>query len=89
MAYPHQELPHQETSESAWQAFLTQQCARTAIDGTVVSVVPFGAFVELPEGVHGLLHRSEWTAQPQVGSAVSVRILQLDLAQRRVSLAPA
>lgn len=80
---------HHETPESAWRAFLTGQCARTAIDGTVVSVVPFGAFVELPEGVVGLLHQSEWSVEPQVGSAVSVRVLDLDLAKRRVSLAPA
>jgi small subunit ribosomal protein S1 len=81
--------PQHETPESAWQAFITQQCARTAIDGTVTTITPFGAFVELPEGVVGLLHRSEWAAEPQVGSAVSVRILQLDLAKRRVSLVPA
>jgi small subunit ribosomal protein S1 len=73
----------------AWQAFLTAQCARTPIQGTVASIVPFGAFVELGEGVHGLLHRSEWSAEPSVGSSISVRILQLDLANRRVSLAPA
>lgn len=81
--------PQYETPEPAWQAFLTQQCARTAIDGTVTAVVPFGAFVQLPEGVVGLLHRSEWSAEPRIGSAVSVRVLELDLAKRRVSLAPA
>lgn len=81
--------PQHDTPESAWQEFLTRQCARTAIDGTVTTVLPFGAFVELPEGVVGLLHRSEWVAEPEVGSAVSVRILQLDLAKRRVSLVPA
>lgn len=84
-----QETPSQETLESAWQEFLTRQCARTAIDGIVTTVLPFGAFVELFDGVQGLLHRSEWSAEPEVGSAVSVRILQLDLANRRVSLAPA
>jgi len=81
--------PQHETPESAWQEFLTRQCARTAIDGVVTTVMPFGAFVELFDGVEGLLHRSEWSAEPQVGSAVSVRILRLDLANRRVSLTPA
>ena len=81
--------PQSITPESAWQAFLTAQCARTPIDGTVVSVLPFGAFVEVADGVHGLLHVSEWGTAPEVGDDVSVRILELDLAKRRVSLATA
>jgi small subunit ribosomal protein S1 len=77
------------TTESAWQEFLRRQCARTAIDGTVTAVVPFGAFVKVHEDVEGLLHRDEWSEQPKVGSPVTVRILDLDLANRRVSLAQA
>lgn len=59
------------------------------MNGIVTSIVPFGAFVRLHEGVEGLLHRSEWSAEPELGAAVSVQILQLDLVNRRVSLAPA
>jgi ribosomal protein S1 len=81
--------PHHMTPEPAWQQFLTQQCARTPVEGIVTSIVPFGAFVRLHDGVDGLLHRSEWSAEPELGAAVSVRILQLDLVNRRVSLAPA
>lgn len=81
--------PQPITPEPAWQAFLTAQCARTPIDGTVVSVLPFGAFVEVGEAVHGLLHISEWAAEPEVGDTVGVRILALDLDRRRVSLTSA
>jgi ribosomal protein S1 len=81
--------PQHSTPESAWQEFLRQQCARTPLDGVVTSVVPFGAFIRLHDGVDGLLHRSEWSAEPQVGASVTVRILDLDLANRRVSLAQA
>ncbi|MHA6793910.1 S1 RNA-binding domain-containing protein [Pseudonocardia bannensis] len=81
--------PQHMTPEPAWQEFLVRQCSRTLIEGVVTSVVPFGAFVNLHEGVEGLLHRSEWSTEPQLGASVSVRILQLDLANRRVSLAPA
>jgi small subunit ribosomal protein S1 len=81
--------PQHITPDSAWQEFLVQQCGRAAIDGTVTSIVPFGAFVKLHNGVEGLLHKSEWAAEPECGAAVSVRILQLDLVNRRVSLAPA
>jgi ribosomal protein S1 len=81
--------PQHSTPESAWQEFLRQQCARMPIEGVVTEVVPFGAFVRLHEGVDGLLHRSEWSGEPQVGSPVTVRVLDLDLATRRVSLAQA
>lgn len=37
----------------------------------------------------GLQRRSVWSAEPQVGSTVLVRILQLNLANHLVSLAPA
>ena len=78
------------TRESDWLEFLVRQCARTPIEGTVTAVVPFGAFVRVHDGVDGLLHASEWAGrQPQVGDTVDVRILQLDLVKRRVSLAPA
>lgn len=78
--------------EAAWQEFLLRLVARTPLDGVVVSVKPFGAFVRLNDSaVDGLLHRSEWTsdAEPEVGTTVSVRILDLDLTRRRVSLAQA
>ena len=45
-----------------------------------------GAFVELPGGVQGLLHVSEWRDERQVGRPLSVRILGLDLDRQRVSL---
>jgi ribosomal protein S1 len=81
--------PQHTTPELAWQEFLRQQCARTPIDGVVTALEPFGAFVKLHDGVEGLLHRTEWSDEPQVGSAVKVRVLDLDLDGRRVSLAPA
>ena len=51
--------------------------------------MPFGAFVRLHDGVDGLLHISAWAAAPEFGSPISVRILQLDLGNRRAILAPA
>jgi small subunit ribosomal protein S1 len=78
--------PH-ELPQAVWQDFLTRQCARTPLVGTVTAVLPFGAFVRLDDAVDGLLHRSEWSSEPEVGSEVSVRILALDLDKRRVSLA--
>jgi ribosomal protein S1 len=78
--------PRPNAPEPAWQEFLTWQCGRTPIDGTVRTVLPFGAFVELPGGVQGLLHVSQWRDEPQVGRPLAVRILRLDLDRRQVSL---
>eukprot|EP00808_Paulinella_micropora_P031592 g53816.t1 len=60
--------------------------------GTVRNVVAFGAFVDIGVGVDGLLHESQISAsdsaQLSVGSVLRCVILQLDLARRRVNLAP-
>lgn len=49
--------------------------------GTVVSNVPFGSFVEHPDGPHGLLHGQT----VEVGSAVKVKVLASDEVQQRFS----
>ena len=62
--------------------------------GVVTSVVPFGAFVRIAEGVEGLLHVSELAqggfVQPRdvvhEGQAVRVRVLDIDPAQQRMKL---
>lgn len=65
------------------------------IPAKVVRLAPFGAFVEVLPGVEGLVHVSEmsWTRRvnkPEeivaVGDAVSVRIKELDVPNRRISL---
>lgn len=50
---------------------------------------PFGAFVELADGVHGLLHESEWTEPPGLGAPVEAQILAVDPDRARLSLRPA
>ena len=48
-----------------------------------------GAFLEVAPGIHGLLHRSSWSEEPEIGSTISVRIAQLDIENKRMSLVPA
>ncbi|MCI0477695.1 MAG: S1 RNA-binding domain-containing protein [Anaerolineales bacterium] len=63
-------------------------------DGTVTSVVAFGAFVRIAEGVEGLLHVSELTRgnnlQPRdamrEGQPVRVRVIEIDVAQQKMKL---
>jgi small subunit ribosomal protein S1 len=65
------------------------------VQGKVVSVTDYGAFIELEKGVEGLIHVSEmsWTKRTvhpskvvNVGDAVEVQVLGVDEANRRISL---
>jgi small subunit ribosomal protein S1 len=66
------------------------------IDGQVVRLTDFGAFVRLGPGIEGLLHVSELpgkvthpTAVLRVGQRVRVVVQRVDREARRISLAPA
>ena len=65
------------------------------VHGKVVSLVDYGAFVEIEEGVEGLIHVSEmsWTKKVvtpskilNVGDMVEAIVSELDMKQRRISL---
>lgn len=62
------------------------------VSGTITNVVDFGAFVDVGDGVEGLVHLSqipggeETRAQLEVGSTVQVRVLGVDPWRRRISL---
>ena len=63
--------------------------------GTVVSITDYGAFIELEEGVEGLIHVSEmtWSKKPRhpskivtVGDEVEIMILNIEPETKRISL---
>jgi small subunit ribosomal protein S1 len=64
------------------------------LEGTVTKVVTFGAFVEILDGVEGLVHISELAPHHvenprevvQPGDDVKVKILEIDSERRRLSL---
>ena len=63
------------------------------IDGTITSVVAFGAFVRVAEGVEGLVHISEMgngsqhsSEDVKEGQAVRVRVIEIDPNQQRLRL---
>jgi small subunit ribosomal protein S1 len=63
-----------------------------AVEGTVTNVVDFGIFVDLGEGVEGLVHVSEMrdgkatTANLAPGSPITVRVLEINQWRRRIAL---
>lgn len=75
-------------NEDAIARFLDAHQVGDELDGTVHSIVSFGAFIEVADGVHGLLHVSEFREPPDVASHIRVRIAAVDVEARRMSLQP-
>lgn len=74
---------------AAWTEFVARHSGGGVLDGRVAQVLPFGALVELAEGIHGLLPQQAWSARPVPGSRLAVRIASIDVERRRVSLVQA
>lgn len=54
---------------------------------TVVNLVPFGCFVEMPNGLHGLVHQSNMNGiQVEPGDRVEVEVKWIDSVQKKMSL---
>jgi small subunit ribosomal protein S1 len=74
------------SSLEAWREFLAANAAGGVLHGNVTQVMPFGAFVEIADGIVGLLHKSEMTGDVELGSRLTVKIVSVDLEGRRFSL---
>ena len=82
------------TQQDPWQEFASTHRVGELVYGRVTKLVPFGAFVQVGEGIEGLVHISEMSARhvdlpEQVvtpGEELWVKIIDLDLARRRISL---
>ena len=83
-----------QTTEDPWRALVKKYPVGAIVEGTVTKLVPFGAFVDLGEGIEGLVHISEMANkhvdQPSqvthVGDKVQVKVMEIDLDRRRISL---
>ncbi len=84
-----------QTLPDPWESVPSKYPAGKRIEGKVVSTTDYGVFVELEEGVEGLVHVTEmtWgkkTKHPskvvQAGEKVEVIVLDYDLEKRRISL---
>ncbi len=82
------------TQEDPWQAFARLHQIGQIVPGKVTKLVPFGAFVRVEEGIEGLVHVSELAERhvdiPEqvvsVNDKVMVKIIDIDLERRRISL---
>src|SRR5580658_5528959 len=82
------------TQIDPWQEFANGHQVGQLVYGRITKLVPFGAFVQVGDGIEGLVHISEMAAHhvdlpEQVvnpGEELWVKIIDIDLQRRRISL---
>jgi len=88
-------LGMKQLTPDPWHTVAEKYPVGARVQGKVISLMDYGAFVELESGIEGLIHISEmsWTrkiAHPskilQVGQQVEVAVLNVDPGHRRISL---
>ncbi|RJG48651.1 30S ribosomal protein S1 [Motilimonas pumila] len=84
-----------QLGEDPWVAIANRYPESTKLTGRVTNLTDYGCFVEIEEGVEGLVHVSEmdWTNKNihpskvvNVGDSVEVMVLDIDEERRRISL---
>jgi small subunit ribosomal protein S1 len=84
-----------QLGEDPWQDIARRYPTNTRLFGRVTNLADYGAFVEIEDGVEGLVHVSEmdWTNKNvnpskvvQIGDEIEVMVLEIDEERRRVSL---
>lgn len=88
-------LGYKQKTPDPWEAADRKYPIGSKVTGKVVSLTDYGAFVELEPGIEGLVHISEmsWTQRVKhpskvvsIGDTVEVVVLDMDKANRRISL---
>jgi small subunit ribosomal protein S1 len=82
------------TQEDPWRQFARTHQIGQVVPGRVTKLVPFGSFVRVEEGIEGLVHISELAERHveipeqvvQVGQEIMVKVIDIDLERRRISL---
>ncbi len=82
-----------QLSDDPWKSVSGRYFLGQVITGKIVVKVDFGLFVEIEDGVEGLIHYSElanndgdWQAAYEDGAAIAAEIINIDAGDRKVSL---
>ena len=84
-----------QTEQNPWESMKEKYPAGTVIVGRVKNITDFGVFVEVEEGIHGLIHISDlsWSKRAKnpseyvrKGDRVSAKVLEIDPVKQRLSL---
>jgi small subunit ribosomal protein S1 len=88
-------LSLKQLTKDPWTDIETKYALNSKHSGVVKNLTPYGVFVELEEGIGGMVHISDlsWTKRyghpseyTKVGAPIDVSILEIDLENRKLSL---
>lgn len=83
-----------QAQQDPWAAIASKYAVGSKVDGTISKLTSFGAFVELEEGIDGLVHISQISDDRvenvrdvlKVGQPVEARVVKVDAVERRIGL---
>jgi small subunit ribosomal protein S1 len=84
-----------QLTDNPWDNITDSYSVGTIVEGKVVNIMDYGAFIELEPGVEGLVHISEmfWTKKMKhpskilsIGDVIKVKILDINPETKRISL---
>lgn len=79
-------LSQKALKENPWQKIAEKYKVGSKVKGTVSKIVPYGAFVRLPEGIEGLIHVSETTGPLVEGEEVEAAVINLEPEKQKLGL---
>ncbi|HMB17112.1 MAG TPA: 30S ribosomal protein S1 [Pelovirga sp.] len=83
-----------QLNSDPWESVPVRYARGTIVKGKVTSVTDFGIFIELEEGIEGLIHVSELSKEKidnpkefaEVGAVLEAAVLQVDTVDRKIAL---
>lgn len=80
--------------DDPWNTVATRYSVGTEISGTITNVTDFGIFVELEEGIEGLIHVSEISKEKiktpvgiyNIGDQITAKVMNINTEERRIGL---
>lgn len=88
-------LGYKQALGDPWESIAERFPVGSAVEGTISNLAPFGAFIEVAEGVEGMVHISDITNERRIdhpkdklskGQAVKATVLEIDGQRRRLRL---
>ena len=87
-------LGYKTEDTNPWNIFQTNYAVGDVVSAKIVSLMPFGAFAEIIDGVDGLIHISQISQQKigkpadvlELGQVVDVKIIAVDEEKQKISL---
>ncbi|MBO7160517.1 MAG: S1 RNA-binding domain-containing protein, partial [Paludibacteraceae bacterium] len=87
-------IGYKQLQPHPWQIASEKYTAGTVVKGKVARILPYGAFVELGDGIDGLLHISniswDWLADitkaVQIGDELELQVIECDAENKRITL---